>query len=74
MLELEEKNDMVVIEDIAKNELGMVKVAEAEQRYVSLADGDTIETYSDAAGETSVTLHMLNAFGEKISNFLEYLD
>ena len=74
VLELEEKNDMVVIEDIAKNELGMVKVAEAEQRYVSLTNGDTIETYSDAAEEPSVTLHMLNAFGEKISNFLEYLD
>ena len=73
-LELEEKNDLVVIEDMAKNELGMVKVAEAEQRYVSLADGNSIHTYTADDADTSVTLHMLNAFGEKISNLLEYLD
>lgn len=73
-LELEAKNDLSVIENIAKNELGMVKVAEAEQRYVSLADGNSIDTYTTETENTSVTLHMLNAFGEKISNFLEYLD
>ena len=73
-LELEEKNDLVVIEDIAKNEIGMVKAAEAEQRYVSLASGNEIHTYSTEAETPSVTMHMLNAFGEKISNFLEYLD
>ena len=74
MLELEEKNDLTVIEDLAKNELGMVKVAEAEQKYVSLADGNSIRTYTAETENTSVTFHMLNAFGEKISNFLEYLD
>lgn len=73
-LELEEKNDLIVIEDIAKNELGMVKVAEAEQRYVSLAGGNSIHTYASETEDTSVTFHMLNAFGEKISDFLEYLD
>ena len=73
-LELEEKNDLTVIEDIAKNELGMVKVAEAEQKYISLADGNSIQTYTAETEDTSVTFHMLNAFGEKISNFLEYLD
>ena len=73
-LELEEKNDLTVIEDLAKNELGMVKVAEAEQKYISLADGNSIQTYTAETGDTSVTFHMLNAFGEKISNFLEYLD
>ncbi len=73
-LELAEKNDLTVIEDVAKNELGMVKAAEVEQKYVVLADGNSIETYSAETEDTSLTFHMLNAFGEKISNFLEYLD
>lgn len=73
-LELDEKNDLVLIEDVAKNELGMVKVAEAEQRYVSLASGNAISTYSNTEEKPSATMYMLNAFGEKISNFLEYLD
>lgn len=74
LLELEEKNDLVVIEDIAKNDLGMVQIAEAEQKYVSLSEGNSIDTYTVETKDTSVTLHLLNAFGEKISDFLEYLD
>ena len=68
-LALEEKNDLVVIEDAAKNELGMVKIAEAQQRYVSLTNGDSIQTYVSRDEEASATLHMLNAFGEKSATF-----
>jgi len=73
-LALAEKNDLAVIEDIAKNDLGMVKVAEAEQRYVDLSDANAVSVNKTSETETTVPMHLLNAFGEKISNFLEYLD
>lgn len=73
-IELAKKNDLVVIEDIAKNELGMIKVAEAEQRYAELGGENSVSTYSVNGEENAVTVHLLNTFGEKISDFLEYLD
>lgn len=73
-LALEEKNDLTVIEDVAQNELGMVKVASAEQKYVSLSDGNSVNVYANAADEASVPMHLLNTFGEKVNGFLEYLD
>lgn len=73
-LALAEKNDLVVIEDIAKNELGMIKVAEAEQKYVNLGGENLVRTYTAEQDKTAVPVHLLNAFGEKISSFLEYLD
>lgn len=73
-LELAKKNDLVVIEDIAKNDLGMIKVAEAEQRYASLGGENTVDTYSADSEKNTVTMYLLNTFGEKIGDFLEYLD
>ncbi len=73
-IELAKKNDLVVIEDIAKNELGMIKVAEAEQRYAALGGENSVSTYSANDEENAVTVYLLNTFGEKISDFLEYLD
>lgn len=73
-LQLEEKNDLAVIENMAKNDLGMVKVADAQQKYVSLSDGDTIQAYDAEEQDTAFGISLLNTFGEKISKFLEYLD
>ncbi len=73
-LALAEKNDLVVIEDVAKNELGMVKVAEAEQKYIDLGTENTVHTYAAEQEDTAVSMHLLNTFGEKINDFLEYLD
>lgn len=73
-LALAEKNDLTVIEDAAKNDFGMIKVAEAEQRYVHLDNADAVSVYAAEEENTTVPMHLLNAFGEKISNFLEYLD
>ncbi len=73
-LQLEEKNDLAVIENMAKNDLGMVKVADAQQKYVSLSDGDTIQAYDAEEQDTALGISLLNTFGEKISKFLEYLD
>lgn len=73
-LALAEKNDLVVIEDVAKNELGMVKVAEAEQKYVDLGTENAVQTFSVEQEDTAASVHLLNTFGEKINDFLEYLD
>ena len=74
MLELAKKNDLVVIEDIAKNDLGMIKVAEAEQRYANLGAENSVNTYEAEGENNTVTMYLLNTFGEKIGDFLEYLD
>ena len=73
-LELKEKNNLTVIEDIAKNDLGMIKVSEAEQRYLPLSAENGISTYAQNEENTAFGMDMLNAFGEKISDFLEYLE
>ncbi len=73
-LALEEKNDVAVIEDIAINELGMVAANSTEQGYISLSAGDSVKVYDVTKEDNSLTVNLLNTFGEKISGFLEYLD
>ncbi|MBE6679639.1 MAG: hypothetical protein E7598_03860 [Ruminococcaceae bacterium] len=73
-LALEEKNDIEIIENIALNELGMVAANATEQGYLSLSAGDSVKVYDVNNEDTSVTVNLLNTFGEKISDFLEYLD
>ena len=73
-LELKEKNDLTVIEDMAKNDLGMIKVSSAEQRYLTLSGEDGIKTYAEEDRDSGFGMNLLNAFGEKITDFLAYLD
>ena len=63
-----------MIEEIAKNDLGMIKVSAAEQRYLPLSAEDGISTYAQNEENDTFGMDMLNAFGEKISDFLEYLE
>ncbi len=73
-LALEAKNDLALIEDVAQNDLGMVKVASAEQKYVSLSNGNSVEVYDTEEEDASIPMHLLNTFGEKFDGMLEYLD
>lgn len=73
-LALEEKHDVLSIEDIALNEFGMVASNTATAEYLSLSEGDSVEVYSADSDDTSVTVNLLNTFGDKIGGFLEYLD
>lgn len=41
-LELEKKYDLKYIENVAKNELGLVKSTEVKKYYISLSDGDKV--------------------------------
>lgn len=69
-LQLDAKNNVAVIEDIAKNDLGMIKMSMAEQKYVAVGGEDTVENYVDEKEEISVGTTLLNTFGD----ILEYLD
>ena len=73
-LELKEKNNLTVIEDMAKNDYGMIKVSSAEQRYLTLSGEDGIQTYAEDQKDDGFGMNLLNAFGEKITDFLAYLD
>ena len=73
-LELKEKNNLTVIEDMAKNDYGMIKVSSAEQRYLTLSGEDGIQTYAEDKKDDGFGMNLLNAFGEKITDFLAYLD
>jgi cell division protein FtsL len=42
-LQLEEKNDIRLIEEIATKQLGMTKEDSLQRRYVSLSDGEHID-------------------------------
>jgi len=70
-LELEVKNDLRVIEEIAVNELGMIKKDFITKNYITMANEDKIEvldTNDTDKLDTSSTL--LSAIGR----FVEYLD
>ncbi|MGN1346244.1 MAG: septum formation initiator family protein [Eubacteriales bacterium] len=46
-LELEEKNDIRVIEQIAAEQLGMVKEDAVQRKYLSLSDGERIDLHEN---------------------------
>ncbi len=48
--ELDKKNDLELIEDIAKNELGMVKLEEIDKRYVTIDAEDSVEVIKNESG------------------------
>lgn len=71
--QLAEKVSLSLIEDIAKNDLGMIKISEAGQRYISLKGEDSIKVY-DPDGNTPFVLNLLNTFSNMVLSALEYLD
>lgn len=73
-LALEEKHDAIDIADVAVNQFGMVANNAASSEYLSLSSGDSVEVYSVKDDNASVTVDLLNTFGDRLSGFLEYLD
>ena len=51
---LEQKNDLTLIEQIATEKLGMVKIDEITKKYITMDPGDTITPY-DANGNSAKT-------------------
>ena len=72
-LELETKNDLRVIEDIAKNQLGMTKKDNINKEYISLCEEDnvTIEARNDESG---VNGSLLSAIAGRFGKLAEYFE
>lgn len=62
--ELEMKNDLRVIEDIAKNELGMVKKNLITRQYIKLNDTDVVEAYADEENNIGISTILSAIRGE----------
>ena len=78
-LKLEERDDIRLIEDIAVNQIGMVKNNLVESRFVSVSGGDRVELAAqpetdEAAEKSGFFSTMLSAIGENLSKWREYID
>ncbi len=63
-LALEEKNDIRIIEQIATDQLGMVKEDSIQRRYISLSEGERIDVVAEETGtETGIWGTMLSSLG-----------
>lgn len=78
-LQLDERDDIRLIEDIAVNKIGMVKNNLVESRFVSVSGGDRVElaqqpeTTDQEAGSGFFST-MLSAIGENLDKLREYID
>lgn len=70
-LELEVKNDLRVIEEIAVNDLGMIKKDFITKNYITMGNEDSIEVYAKGdANKPDSSSTLLSAIGR----FMEYLN
>ena len=79
-LKLEERDDIRVIEDIAVNQIGMVKGNMVESRFVSVSGGERVELLSESGGENAEEESygffstMLSAISDNLERLREYVD
>ena len=73
-LELEEKNDIRVIEQIATEDLGMVKEDAVQRKYVSLSDGERIDIIEDESADTGSAASgvLLSSIWSTLGNLFDY--
>ncbi len=64
VMQLDEKNDLALIENIAKNDLGMVRKNALEHKYVSLSNEDSAVAYDTASESNPLISGLLSAFSE----------
>lgn len=72
-LELETKNDLRVIEDIAKNQLGMTKKDNINKEYISLGEEDNV-TLEETENEKNASGSLLSAIAGRFGKLAEYFD
>lgn len=74
-LAIEEKNDIRVIEQIATDQLGMVKEDSVQRKYISLSDGERIDLIGeeDEEIEEGALGTMLSSIAEAFAGFFESL-
>jgi len=73
-LAIEEKNDIRVIEQIATDQLGMVKGNSVQRKYISLSDGERIDIIGeDESVSDSMFGTMLSSIASAFAGFFENL-
>lgn len=72
-LELETKNDLRVIEDIAKNQLGMTKKENINKEYISLCEEDSVTVEQTETNESTGT-GLLSAIAGRFGKLSEYFN
>ena len=70
-LEIETRNDLRVIEDIAINQLGMTKKDNITKEYISLCEEDNV-VIEDSVSEDNVSGDLLSAISGRFGKLLEY--
>jgi len=73
-LKLEERNDIRVIEQIATEELGMVKEDAVQRKYISLSDGERIDIIEDGNAEEASAAPgiLLSSIWSSLGNLFDY--
>lgn len=66
-VKLDDKNDLALIEELAVNKYGMIKLEEGNSKYLRLNGMDMIESF-DTNGDNDVMLALLSALGIRISD------
>lgn len=67
-VELDRKNDLKVIEDIAINQYGMIRLEQSTSRFLRLNRADAIESYTAGTESSGVVPALLSALGIRVGN------
>ena len=73
-LELTKKEDILTIEKIAREELGMVQSDQVTRKYISLESGDKTEVLGDQSNDRNYPLFTaMSAIGNAVSDTFRYI-
>ncbi len=73
-LNLEQKNDMMAIEEYAKENLGMVKSDQLTKKHISLDQQDKVEVIeTEPTEDVTVVAGVMSAIGENFRGLWEYI-
>ncbi|MDD6095591.1 MAG: hypothetical protein PUC29_07610 [Clostridia bacterium] len=76
-LDIDRKNDVRTIEQVATEDIGMVKSNQVESKYISLFEGDRVEVVSGEDKETEnygIFSTLLSTFGSNWETLRDYID
>lgn len=76
-IQLDLKNDVRVIEQTAREDIGMVRRNQVESKYINVAQGDRVEVLNDAeeTGEDfGIFSTLMSSVGSSWDKLMEYID
>ncbi len=76
-LDIDRKNDVRTIEQVATEDIGMVKSNQVESKYISLFEGDRVEVVAKDTGSgenLGIFSTLLSTFGNNWETIRDYID